>query len=1430
MEDWEIDITSPRRSKKRRVELGATKVELQYPQFFLKNPKGAGYRCILCTDWEGYKPLSKAIEHEFTDKHTRRIRALDRPADPGPPSSPSHPVDDLDVPDVNVDAEQELEGMVLALDHKGNPQMHSVDDLGDSPRTATRAEMLVDYDNVKPSADDTNVYEATYMYNRDTTHRPALEGDNPEQLYDNWGGALATLAALDESAELDTQLVDEEDENEETATFQRPGLSEDATPVEETGLSWKDALGGRIPGEDPLDGDVHVHSMPDQHLHAPDLVEPAEDEDIWWPWPNRETCLLDVTGAFPRALFSESELRAARWLAEKTGARSLPTLRQVKRAREAVLKVAGSEPRIRQGHCGHVYASSNFEKVIEHEFANPVTRSILDLYPEDGQATELKHPRQVSKWAKEIDPALAAPMARAEDGRDYFIRELALANVDGSLHPLPVVIARWFRKGGVLISKAHPVLLHQQMDGEPTQRFVIDMRAERLLEIPLTSYLCCVDDLLREDVRVQWGLPHPGDVYGAITSSDTRTPLESWNEPVRNEWRVRANGKPVYSLPIWLYCDDTSGNVSKKWNKHNSILFVLGGLPREATQKVYNVHFLSTSNIASPLEMMEHLSAVLRSRRAHGITVWDCQDKLDALVIPWVLAFQGDNPMASEFASHIGMQGKYFCRVCHVCGSQDEKGDHTQGEVRRLTDFMKAGEPRSKEETIGDLEEQEKRVLEGAPSAVDTLATETGSKDKYFQHFVDILQVKLTQWRDDEKRTQETRRSTTSKSAASRKDREQAFLRDLRENMPTPLHNPVLDIPDFDPNSDSPVEILHVVLLGVVKYWWRDACARQDNRVGRDFRVVLQVAPAVLQGLVPEPAYQAWLALCRLAPLLFQPEIDDLPSYKVRLNDAVEDFLLSTALWTSQWFNKPKFHLFVHLLLHVERFGPAALYSTETFESYNLVIRLRSINSNKHAPSIDIARSFSHVHAVRHLLRSASIIQKKCPPVRYPGRPFEVVVQEAVDIRKQLDEEAERKRQDAARRKKKRAEAAGGSGRKGATKGEVPPPQAQTESTTSTPCFRSLAIGSHKCSSFLAHAIFFADTDSLVELGASDIPVANAFPSVPDRSLGATGISVEDIEVMLRAMSLDAERGTVLRFNQMHVNEKLTVLFMHVLRLSHDIKEVALHAVDTDRRLDHIENLSQRAWQPSKAQNKLFRSLVRHFLIKPISSYQTLPEYIKNYIVDNAKKLRLGLYLVDKTVKATVNECINDITTQMKSAFRKAVFASCNNKIPLHSFARNMVDNYHLPAIPADIPVAILGTMALMREIAEPLAKQPNSKKGDTGFWSGVQEELDNLYETFKSNDRYSNPEWLRWASDKVKEDARRFPVGRGRFAAATREELDQALGSSGNPENRDVDILGNGDGASHNGDQDMDEEDMDGDVELSAMGDVAATVQMDAA
>lgn len=65
---------------------------------------------------------------------------------------------------------------------------------------------------------------------------------------------------------------------------------------------------------------------------------------------------------------------------------------------------------------------------------------------------------------------------------------------------------------------------------------------------------------------------------------------------------------------------------------------------------------------------------------------------------------------------------------------------------------------------------------------------------------------------------------------------------------------------------------------------------------------------------------------------------------------------------------KPKFHILCHLPFHIRRFGPAILFSTERYESFNRVFRLCSIYSNRLAPSRDIATTFADLERCRHIM------------------------------------------------------------------------------------------------------------------------------------------------------------------------------------------------------------------------------------------------------------------------------------------------------------------------------------------------------------------------------------------------------------------------------------------------------------------------------
>lgn len=220
-------------------------LEVRYAVVFMQNATGQ-WCCTICRGKQRYWPLSKARRHEISGMHTSRLRELDRPepwqfSDPfdedvHAQSSYNQPTGSSKIPpkndlNDNSDEDDELDNEARGL---SSPT-------GSEPRDAHAG---------PTDADENDAME----YSVGTIHGPSLPGDDPEQIYDNWGGELAEWGGEPEGFDI-----------EDTG-------SDDSTGSE--GMLESESEGWVVPGGTrELDDNRHVR---DASRHAPNESEPAE--------------------------------------------------------------------------------------------------------------------------------------------------------------------------------------------------------------------------------------------------------------------------------------------------------------------------------------------------------------------------------------------------------------------------------------------------------------------------------------------------------------------------------------------------------------------------------------------------------------------------------------------------------------------------------------------------------------------------------------------------------------------------------------------------------------------------------------------------------------------------------------------------------------------------------------------------------------------------------------------------------------------------------------------------------------------------------------------------------------------------------------------------------------------------------------------------
>ncbi|KAL9932999.1 hypothetical protein V8E36_008254 [Tilletia maclaganii] len=450
-----------------------------------------------------------------------------------------------------------------------------------------------------------------------------------------------------------------------------------------------------------------------------------------------------------------------------------------------------------------------------------------------------------------------------------------------------------------------------------------------------------------------------------------------------NGLRLKAKGRPIYSVFLKVFLDDLSGVRSKRWDVHHGLYFQNGNTSKDHLQRDASVKLFCASPAASAAEMMEIFLEHLEELR-DGFECEDSTSGQTILVRPTLAMIVCDNPMASELSGVVGMTGNFACRACDAGGDAATKST-TEG----MEKMLKAGSKRSAASIRRSLRKQLRLAAKGRSTASRKESRSTGAADNWTKAECDKLkEMHATSGQANGIMTPAVRAALDETS----KDRPWAAL---------------LDYPDFDPAIQMPLELLHVVLLGLVKYLWRmtmlklgpalklqlsarlsdadihglglDAKLRESLN-GKDFRALSMVVPSIVPCLETDDEDEsdaidslskAWLAAARLVAALY---VDSVPRNDTKRYQAYVDHCVADVNWTIAHLaprllvSKAKLHLLTHATSHFAAFGPLTSASAERFEAFNSVVRSAATHSNRLTPSRDIANRLLGQQDLRHLL------------------------------------------------------------------------------------------------------------------------------------------------------------------------------------------------------------------------------------------------------------------------------------------------------------------------------------------------------------------------------------------------------------------------------------------------------------------------------
>ncbi|KAJ6583723.1 hypothetical protein B0H10DRAFT_1833401 [Mycena sp. CBHHK59/15] len=129
--------------------------------------------------------------------------------------------------------------------------------------------------------------------------------------------------------------------------------------------------------------------------------------------------LLDSVDNLPRLRISSSLMRVLIWILKEAGCKDVPSFDHLRRMQKSIHSECGIPTILCKSVQGKVFFMNDPAAIIAQDWANPMTRKLIHVYPEiplDGIIREIWH---AQKWRQNMDLDMLSPMYESGSSHCY---------------------------------------------------------------------------------------------------------------------------------------------------------------------------------------------------------------------------------------------------------------------------------------------------------------------------------------------------------------------------------------------------------------------------------------------------------------------------------------------------------------------------------------------------------------------------------------------------------------------------------------------------------------------------------------------------------------------------------------------------------------------------------------------------------------------------------------------------------------------------------------------------------------------------------------------------------------------------------------------------------------------------------------------------